>query len=98
MPVNEASSDYHGDLVVIARHLTPTEAHLLCSRLQTAGVPAVTADVHLVQAHSLLSPALGGASVKVPQDFVARAQDVIESLHRGDFALDEDFDPGSAPR
>ncbi|TAK79004.1 MAG: hypothetical protein EPO01_18645 [Aquabacterium sp.] len=89
--------DYHGDLVFIARHLTPTEAHLLCGRLSAAGVPAQIADANLVQAHSLLSPALGGASVKVPEDYVGRARAVMAAIQRGDFELADDFDPGDPP-
>lgn len=89
--------DYDGDLTIVARHLTPTEAHMLCGCLSAAGIPCEAGDVHLVQTHSLLAPAVGGACVRVPADFVARAQATLDAFQRGDFALDDSFDPG-APR
>ncbi|MET0210498.1 MAG: hypothetical protein ABW220_15735 [Burkholderiaceae bacterium] len=87
---------YDGDLTIVARHLTPTEAHMLCGCLTASGIPAETGDTNTVQAHSLLAPALGGACVRVPANYVLRAEATLAALSRGDFALDENFDPGEA--
>ena len=92
----ELSESYEGDLVLVARYLSPTEAHMLCACLNAGGVPAQAGDTELTQVHSLLAGAVGGASVRVPKNFVAEAQTVIEAFKRGDFALDEGFDTGSA--
>jgi len=89
---DEAEGPYHGDMQIVARYLTPTEAHMLCSCLQAAGVPAETGDTNLVQAHSLLAGAVGGACLRVPAQFVPEAMEVIAAFKRGEFALDEDFD------
>ncbi len=89
-------SECCSDMVIVARDLTPTEAHLLCSCLHAAGVPAEASDTNLVQAHSLLSVALGGARVRVPNAFLTEALDVIAAFKRGDFALGDDFDDGGA--
>jgi DNA-binding transcriptional regulator LsrR (DeoR family) len=83
---------YLGDMQIVARHLTPTEAHMLCSCLQAAGVPAQVGDVHLVQMHALLAGAVGGACVRVPSSCVAEAKEVVAAFERGDFSLQDDFD------
>ena len=84
-----------GDWQMVARCLDATEAHLLCSCLKASGLPAMVADANLVQTHSLISVAVGGARVMVPEAYVERAHEVLEAFHRGDFALDEDADVGS---
>jgi len=94
-PIDEAietEGPYHGDMKIVARYLTPTEAHMLCSCLQAAGIPAEAGDTNLVQAHSLLAGAVGGACLRVPEQFVSEAMEVIAAFKRGEFALGEDFD------
>jgi hypothetical protein len=91
----EAQGSYHGDMKMVARNLTPTEAHILCSCLQAAAVPAEVGDANLVQAHGLLAIALGGASLRVPEQFVPEAMAVIAAFQRGEFSLGEDFDFGA---
>jgi hypothetical protein len=89
--------DDEGDWVRLARDLTPTEAHLLAACLQAAGIPADAGDTNMAQMHSLLSIAMGGASVRVPETRLGEARGVLEAFRRGDFALDEDFDVGDSP-
>ena len=95
-PVVEESETYLGDRVIVARYLTPTEAHLCKSCLEGAGIPAEVGDANLLQANELLFSALGGASLRVPEAFVAEAKEVLAAVERGDFALDEGFDPDDA--
>ncbi|RZL01805.1 MAG: hypothetical protein EOP36_10175 [Rubrivivax sp.] len=85
-----------GDFQIVARHLTPTEAHLLRSCLEAAGIPSEVGDVNLVQAHGLLTGAVGGASVRVRQAFLSDARDVMAAYNRGELALDDDFDGQTA--
>lgn len=92
-PVAETMA-YQGDLTIVAKNLTPTEAHMLCACLQAGGVPAETADTNLVQTNALLSIAVGGASVRVPANFVDEARAVMAAYERGDFALGDDFSVG----
>ncbi|MBB3194261.1 hypothetical protein [Roseateles terrae] len=87
--------DTDGDLVIAARDLTPTEAHMLCGCLAAAGIPAEAGDTNLVQAHSLLAIAVGGACIRVPQRYLTQAQATIAAMRDGDFSLDENFDPGA---
>ncbi|MEJ8845376.1 hypothetical protein [Variovorax rhizosphaerae] len=96
--MNDATDPYLGDMVTVAQDLTPTDAHMLCACLNAARVPAVVADDNLVQANPLWSVAVGGAKLRVAASHVAEAKLVIAAFERGDFALDDDFDPGSAAR
>ena len=88
----EPSDAYQGDWTLVARYLSPTEAHMLCATLNAGGVPARADDVELMQAHSLLAGAVGGASVRVPLNFLAQVQAVMDAYKQGAFAINEDFD------
>jgi len=92
---DESLREYQGDMQIVARYLTPTEAHMLCSCLQASGVPAEAGDTNLVQAHSLLAGAVGGACLRVPAAFVSEAREAIAAFKRGEFQLDEDCDVGA---
>ncbi len=81
----------YNDMEIVARDLTPTEAHMLCSRLNSCDIPASAGDVNLVQAYSLISIAVGGACVRVPPDFVDAAMEVITAFKQGAFELGDDF-------
>lgn len=82
------------DLFEVARYLIPMEASLVQGCLVAAGIPAVLADAHLMQAHMLLAPALGGVRILVPQAHLQDAQHVLDAFQRGEFALGEDADVG----
>jgi len=89
----EREQEYLGDWVTIAQYLSYTEVHLLRSCLEAAGIPAAVADAQLVQTDALLTPAMRGASVRVPSAYATEAREVIAAYRRGDFRLDENFDP-----
>jgi hypothetical protein len=86
---------YQGDWVIVDRYLSYIEVHLLQSCLKGAGIPTLVSDAQLVQTDPLLSPALRGASLRVPAERVAEARELIAAIKRGDFALGDDFEPGS---
>jgi len=94
LPVPQASgpegAEYAGDYAVVARFLNPTEAYVVCSCLKMAGVPALVADVELVQTNSLWAAALGGARLLVPALHVGAAREVIAAFNRGEYALPDD--------
>jgi len=85
---------YLGDWVTVAQYLSYTEVHILRSCLEAAGIPAEVADAQLVQTDALLTPAMRGASVRVPANYAGEARKIIGAYRRGDFRLDDDFDPG----
>jgi hypothetical protein len=82
------------DLLLVAQYLDPLEAHMACGCLVAAGVPAVVADNHHLQANQLMAPAMGGVRVLAPESYLVQAQEVLAALARGDFALGEDADVG----
>ena len=84
------SPEYDGDFEAVARFLNPTDAHIVCSCLEAAGVPAIVADANLVQTNFLWAIAIGGVRILVPATRVAEAKEVIEAFNRGDFALSDD--------
>lgn len=82
------------DLFEVARYLIPMDASLAQGCLVASGIPAVLADAHLMQAHMLLAPALGGVRILVPQEHLQEAQAVLDAFQRGEFALGDDADVG----
>ena len=86
--------EHEGDWLMVARCLDPTEAHVLCACLEAAGLTAMVAYGNLVQTHSLIAVAVGGARVLVPEAQLEQAKAVLEAFHRGDYALDDDADVG----
>lgn len=92
---NDDSADnqgepYLGDLVMLTRHLEPTEAHVLAGLLNSLGIVAIAGDTELVQANQLWSIALGGANVRVPSSQRDEAQGILEAFLRGEFTLRDD--------
>lgn len=87
--------DAPDDWLTVARCHDAVEAQLLQGRLQADGIEAVLADHHHVQADPLIALALGGVRVQVKARQAAAARAVIAALASGDYALDEDFDPGA---
>jgi len=81
-----------GDWQTLVTFFSPTEAYLLRGCLQAGGVPAVVADAHLLQAHTLLAGAIP-VRVLVPARRLAEAQAVMAACQRGDFALPDDTLP-----
>ena len=94
-PVNPQEPPYPGDMVILARNLAPTEAHILASCLTASGIDAAPADVDTVRGNPLWAIAVGGAKVRVPQSQLAQAQQVLAAFRRGEFALKGDFDVGN---
>ena len=78
-----------GDLVLIARLFTALDAHLLQSRLEVEGVPAVVVDDNIVQTNPFLTLAVGGVRVFVPELHAERAREIARAIERGDYALDD---------
>lgn len=64
-------------LQTIARFSKPEEAHLLRTRLEAGGVPALVRDEYTVQMNWFLSNAIGGVRVMVDQDDVPRAEEIL---------------------
>lgn len=77
-----------GDFEVATSAATPTEAHLLKGVLESAGVDAVVADGHLLQAYDWLTPAAGGVRVLVPTAQMDAAQQALAAYRAGELVLE----------
>ncbi len=84
-----------GEFQTLKHFLEPMDAHMLAACLQDRGVPAFVADADTVQTNMLLSIALGGVRLQVPEALIERAQAIMESYGRGDFALKDAEDEGN---
>jgi hypothetical protein len=82
----------HGDLLILTRYLSPTEAYLLEACLEAEGIPSMVTDAHLIQANELLSVALGGARVLVPESHFEQAQAVFTAFKAGEYEIDDNDD------
>ena len=82
------------DLVPVAQLFTVEEAHMLQSRLEMEGVPAMVADANFVQVYPLLSVGVGGVRVLVPTSYLDRARAIARAISRGDYALDDKANVG----
>jgi hypothetical protein len=80
--------------VQLARTFTAIEAQMLRSRLEVEGIPAVVTDDNIVQASPLLSLAIGGARVLVPESYFELATEIAAAVARGEYALDDETDVG----
>lgn len=61
---------------IVAAFSTPTEAHLLVARLASAGIAAAVRDEFTVTFNWLLSNAIGGVKVEVPDEDYAAAREI----------------------
>lgn len=70
------------DFVTVAHFFVPTEAHILCGRLEAEGIPAVVTDANL-------AIAVDGVRVRVPVEFAPEAAGMVDAIQRGEFMLPE---------
>ena len=73
-------------LVTLRSYRDPIDAELAKLRLETAGIPVVVADQHLVGVQWLWSIAIGGVKVKVEESDLAQAREVLREDHSADLA------------
>jgi len=75
-------------LTTIARYFNPSEAQILCARLQADGIPASVADDQHMMANWALAGALGGARLQVPEAFAEEAAELVRAYHAGELERD----------
>lgn len=84
------------DLYEVAVRPLPTDAVVLQGCLEASGVPAELSDANMVQAYAGAVTGLGGVRIMVTEPYLQQAVDVLAAYDRGDFALDESADVGTA--
>lgn len=78
-----------GELVTVASYTDAIQAHLARGRLEAEGIEAEVADEHYVSANWMMSNALGGVKLRVPERMAERAAQILRELEAGEFALPE---------
>ncbi len=94
--LDDAEPPSLGDIVTVAHRFNSIEAELLRGRLCADGIPATLADAHTVQTDTLLTAALGGVRVMVPESFAPAALRTIAAVDGGAFMLADD-EPAGEP-
>ena len=61
----------------VDRYFHPTEAHIAAGRLESEGIPVFLLGINHASANWLLSNALGGIQLQVPEDFIGDARDIL---------------------
>ena len=87
------------DLVTVTRVFNSLEAEMLRGCLEAEGIPASLGDVQTIQTDTLLTVALGGIRVMVPQTFAEAARQTVAAFERGELSIDElpsDAEPAAA--
>lgn len=86
------------DFVTVASYTDAIQAHLARGRLEAEGIDAQIADEHYVSANWMMSNALGGVKLRVPERMAVRAAEILRGLEAGEFALPEaDREAGHCP-
>lgn len=85
-------------LITIARYSLPYEAHIAKSRLDSEGVPAFVADEHTINMQWLLSDALGGVRLQVPEAHVDAALAILAEDREQELVEEQGVDTTPCPR
>jgi Putative prokaryotic signal transducing protein len=93
-------SDHDDRWSNLEQYLSPIEAEVLCGLLNSEGVPAQVADIHLMTALPMWqTAAYGGVRVRVPTAFLQRAMEIKAAFVAGAYAdLEAESTPPVAPR
>jgi Putative prokaryotic signal transducing protein len=79
------------DLVLIARYLSPTDAHILGALLESRGIYAAVLGAHSTQGTApWANPDIGAARVMVPQAQAAEAAILLEQYNKGELQVAEE--------
>jgi hypothetical protein len=66
-----------GRFIVVRNFLNAHEAYVARGLLESAGIPTVVADDSVIGLNWLLSSAVGGVKVLVPEGYLAEAEDIL---------------------
>jgi ribosomal protein S27AE len=66
-------------LKTVAAYRDIYQAYLVKGQLETEGIPAIVVDEYLVGVNWMYSFAIGGVKVKVPENVLDKAQEIIAS-------------------
>lgn len=82
--------------IVVSTHTVAIDAHIVRGRLAAEGIPAYIEDDQYITMDWMMSNALGGVKVSVPESFVKKARVVLENNEDMQYDISElteaDFD------
>jgi hypothetical protein len=81
-------------LVTVARYYDPTEAQIVRSLLESAGIPASVAEANHITANWPIAVALGGVRVQVPSSHHDQARDLVSAYTSGELQTDLEQEVG----
>jgi len=61
----------------VDRYFHPTEAHIAAGKLESEGIPVFLLGINHASANWLLSNALGGIRLQVPEDYAEEAKQLL---------------------
>ena len=90
-----SAADAPGPLVICARFMLPMDAEIFAARLTAEGVTAHVMDANTPYTDGFASGfGTGGIRVMVAESQLADAQRILAAFNAGEYAIDENFDPG----
>ncbi len=72
-------------LKTIAQYTDPIQAYIAKGRLEASNIPVTIADEYYISANWMISNAIGGVKLQVPDEFTVQAIQVIRRLDAGDY-------------
>lgn len=86
-----------GPLVICARFMLPMDAEIFAARLNAEGIGAHVMDANTPYSDGFAGGfGTGGIRVMVPESQLDESQRILAAFNAGEYAIDEDFDPGPA--
>ena len=89
-----ASATEPVELLVVEKGLPPGEAQDLANCLHTGGIPCAYGDIRREQV-DYRRAAVVSVNLLVHPAHLSKAKEAIAAFRRGEFAIDDDFDPGA---
>lgn len=82
-------------LVICARFLLPVDAEIFAARLKAEGIAARVMDANTLYSDGFAGGfGTGGIRVMVPESQLDEARRIHAAFNAGEYAIDENFDPG----
>jgi|SRR5690349_14524970 hypothetical protein len=94
-PPDDGTFEAGGPLRTCARFLMPIDAEIFAARLGAEGIAAKVMDANTNYSDGFAGGfGAGGVRVMVPESQLAEAERILAAFNAGEFAIDENFDPG----
>ncbi|RTL36180.1 MAG: hypothetical protein EKK53_23395 [Burkholderiales bacterium] len=91
-----ASASEPVELIVVEKGLPPGEAQDLANCLHTGGIPCAFGDIRREQVDYRRASVVS-VNLLVHPAHLSSATEAIAAFRRGEFAIDDDFDPSADP-